>query len=165
MSLVQSVRTAAALALQVRPKDGTGAAPANNGEFARMLRSRLDEQSITVSAHAADRMIRRGLIPDETTISQLQTAFDLATQKGSREALFLLDDLAVIASVPSRTVKTAMDRQSLEAGVFTNIDAAIVLPSKPRPIPTSNQPEDLSSRSFGRTPDGEAAIQHGGLPL
>ena len=109
MSLVQSVRTAAAQALQTRPKDATGGS-ANTGEFARVLRARLDEQHIAVSAHAADRMIRRGLIPDESTISQLQTAFDLAEQKGSREALFLLDDLAVIASVPSRTVKTVMDR-------------------------------------------------------
>jgi len=164
MSLVQSVRTAAAQALQTRPKDATGGS-ANTGEFARVLRARLDEQHIAVSTHAADRMIRRGLIPDESTISQLQTAFDLAEQKGSREALFLLDDLAVIASVPSRTVKTVMDRQSLEAGVFTNIDAAIVLPPKTRPAETSNQQDNLSSRSFGRTPNGEAAIQPGGLPL
>ncbi|MBI5867650.1 MAG: hypothetical protein HZB43_05075 [candidate division Zixibacteria bacterium] len=165
MSLVQSVRTAAAQALQVRPKDAAGTPSAPSGEFARMLRTKLDEQHIAVSAHAADRMIRRGLVPDEATIDQLQTAFDLAEKKGSREALFLLDDLAVIASVPNRTVKTAMDRQSLEAGVFPNIDAAIVLPSKPRSIPTSNQPENLSSRSIGRTPNGGAAIQHGGLPL
>jgi len=165
MSIVQSVRTAAAQALQTRPKESAEKAAGTVGEFARMLRSRLDEQHIAVSAHAADRMIRRGLIPDESTINQLQTAFDLAEQKGSREALFLLDDLAVIASVPNRTVKTAMDRQSLEAGVFTNIDAAIVLPSKTRPTETSNQQDNLSSRSIGRTPDGEAAIQRGGLPL
>lgn len=164
MSLVQSVRTAAAQALQTRPSDASPTT-ANQGEFARLLRARLDEQHIAVSAHAADRMIRRGLIPDQGTIDQLQTAFDLAQQKGSREALFLLDNLAVIASVPNRTVKTAMDRQSLEAGVFTNIDAAIVLPQITRPTETSNQLDNLSSRSFGRTPDGEAAIQNGGLPL
>jgi len=165
MSLVQSVRTAAAQALQTRPKEASGTSAADSGEFARMLRSRLDQQHIAVSAHAADRMIRRGLIPDESTINQLQTAFDLAEQKGSREALFLLDDLAVIASVPNRTVKTAMDRQSLEAGVFTNIDAAIVLPPKTRVTEDVNQQDNLSSRSIGRTPNGEAAIQRGGLPL
>jgi flagellar operon protein len=165
MSLVQSVRTAAAQALQARPKATAGSPGVDAGEFARMLRTRLDEQHIAVSAHAADRMIRRGLIPDENTINQLQTAFDLAAQKGSREALFLLDDLAVIASVPSRTVKTALDRESLEAGVFTNIDAAIVLSPKTRANDNSNQQDNLSSRSIGRTPNGEAAIQPGGLPL
>ncbi len=165
MNFVSSVRTAAAQALQGQSRPPTGQTKAQSGEFARVLRERLNGQHIALSAHAADRMVRRGVIPDEATISQLQEAFDLAEQKGSREALFLLDNLAVIASVSNRTVKTALDRQSLEAGVFTNIDAAIVLSAKPLPTDESNQSINLSPGSIGWTPSGGAAIQNGGLPL
>jgi flagellar operon protein len=159
MSIVNSIRSAAAQA--IAPATAK-AAPATGSEFARVLRQRLDEKQIVVSAHAADRMIRRGLIPDEHAISQLQSAFDIAEQRGSREALFLLDNLAVIAAVPTRTVKTAMGRDGLEAGVFTNIDAAIVM-SGAQSEENKDNKSTPSPRSIGRTSTEGAAIQHGGL--
>jgi flagellar operon protein len=114
------------------------------------------------SVRAADRMVRRGLIPDDGTISQLNAAFDLASQKGSREALFLLDDLAVIASVPNRTVKTALGRTGLQAGVFTHIDAAIVMSQNPQPNIKNNESINQSPRSNGWTSNEGAAVQRGG---
>ena len=163
MSVVTAIRSAAAQSL-----NGASAVAANtrdSGEFARVLKAQLDERHITISAHAADRMVRRGLLPNAETIQQLQTAFDLAAAKGSREALFLLEEMAVVASVPDRTVKTALDRQTLEAGVFTQIDAAVVVNGH-----TAASNKDISSlnqspRSSGWAPTGEATIQPGGLPL
>jgi len=160
MAFIQSVRAAAAQALQ--PATGPQRAESPNGEFARVLRQKLDQRSIAVSAHAADRMVRRGLIPSEGTISQLQSAFDLASQKGAREALFLLDDLAVIASVPNRTVKTAMGRDQLGAGVFTHIDAAIVMPPNTPLSNEINETVNQSPRSNGWTSTEGAAVQRGG---
>lgn len=161
MAFIESVRSAAARALQ----PGTGVPPAGkpSGEFARVLRQKLDQRSISVSAHAADRMVRRGLVPNEGTIDQLQSAFDLASQKGAREALFLLDDLAVIASVPNRTVKTAMGRDGLQAGVFTNIDAAIVMSPHSQSSKQTNETIHQSPRSNGWTSDEGAAVQRGGF--
>lgn len=158
MGIVDSIRTAAAQA--IAPASGTKV-PAQGSEFARMLRQRLDEKQIVVSAHAADRMVRRGLIPDEQAISQIQSAFEIAEQKGSREALILLDNLAVIAAVPTRTVKTAMGRDGLEAGVFTNIDSAIIMTGAENEKRIDNI--NPSPRSTGRTSTEGAAIQHGGL--
>jgi len=162
VSVINSVRSAAARALQpsVTPQPVSG----SQGEFARVLQQRLDQHKIAVSAHAADRMVRRGLIPTEGTIAQLNTAFDLAEQKGSREALFLLDDLAVIASVPNRTVKTAMGRNGLEAGVFTHIDSAIVLSQEPTPADNIEE-VNQSPRSNGWTSTEGATIQKGGSQL
>jgi len=92
----------------------------------------------------------------------LQSAFDLASQKGAREALFLLDDLAVIASVPNRTVKTAMGRDQLGAGVFTHIDAAIVMPPNTPLSNEINETVNQSPRSNGWTSTEGAAVQRGG---
>lgn len=160
MTFIGSVRSAAAKALQ--PVGGAGQAQPANGEFARLLRQKLGQRSIAVSVHAADRMVRRGLVPNERTIDQLQTAFDLAAEKGAREALFLLDDLAVIASVPTRTVKTAMGRDGLRAGVFTHIDAAIVMTQNTQPKNEINEAVNQSPRSNGWTSTEGAAVQRGG---
>ena len=160
--MIGSVRTAAAQALQTGPPAPKAGKP--SGEFARVLRQKLDRKQISLSAHAADRMVRRGLIPDDSTIAQLNTAFDMASEKGSREALFLLDNLAVIASVPSRTVKTAMNRDGLEAGVFTQIDSAIVLSKDSQSNENNEKNVNQSPRSNGWTSNEGAAIQRGGNP-
>ncbi|GAB4317219.1 MAG: hypothetical protein Kow0074_05690 [Candidatus Zixiibacteriota bacterium] len=161
MSVISNIRAAASQALGSTPEVQKNA-PGDKGEFARVLRQKLDQHKIVVSAHAADRMVRRGLIPTENTIKRLNTAFDLASQKGSKEALFLLDDLAVIASVPNRTVKTAMGRTKLEAGVFTHIDSAIVLPQEPSAQIENNDNMNRSPRSSGWTSTEGAAVQKGG---
>ena len=160
MAFIESVRSAAAKALQ--PSTGVQRAEPSKGEFARVLQQKLDQRSISVSAHAADRMVRRGLVPSEGTIDQLQSAFDLAQQKGAKEALFLLDDLAVIASVPTRTVKTAMGRNGLQAGVFTHIDAAIVMTQNTQPSNEMKENVNQSPRSNGWTSNEGAAVQSGG---
>jgi len=98
-----------------------------DSEFARVLTDRLNSRSIALSLHAADRLVRRGVVIDEPTADQLNEAFTMAEQKGSRNALFLLDDLAVVASVPSRSIITALDARALGNGVFTHIDSAVVL--------------------------------------
>ena len=164
MSVIGTIRSAAAQALQATAQPQKPSV-ADRGEFARVLQQKLDQHKISVSAHAADRMVRRGLIPTEGTINQLNTAFDLAEKKGAREALFLLDDLAVIASVPNRTVKTAMGRTSLEAGVFTHIDSAIVLSQEPKTQIANNDTDNRSTRSFGWTSTEGAAVQQGGPQL
>lgn len=98
-----------------------------NTEFAAILSDRLQSRSISLSMHAADRLVRRGLVIDEQVADQINEAFDLAEQKGSKNALFLLDNLAVVAAVPSRSIVTALDAKGLAEGVFTHIDSAVVL--------------------------------------
>ena len=48
-------------------------------------------------------------------------------QKGAREALIYLNDVALIVSVANRTVITAMDGASAKDNIFTNIDSAAIL--------------------------------------
>jgi flagellar operon protein len=47
-----------------------------------------------------------------------------AREKGARESLVLLDELAFVVSIRNRTVITAL--QPSTEGVFTSIDSAVI---------------------------------------
>ena len=48
-------------------------------------------------------------------------------QKGARESLIYMNDMAFVVSVANRTVITAMDGKSARENIFTNIDSAAIL--------------------------------------
>lgn len=81
---------------------------------------------IKFSAHAQQRLaLRDGLT--ETELRRLNDGVDKAAEKGARESLILLDNLALIVSVKNRTVITAVDGQRMKENVFTNIDSAVIV--------------------------------------
>lgn len=80
---------------------------------------------VRFSGHAQDRLASRQIALSTEEVRQLETALDLARQKGARDALVLLDRRAFIVSVPTATVVTAM--RAGGSRVFTNIDSAVVL--------------------------------------
>lgn len=79
------------------------------------------------SNHAAKRLEQRGIELKGDQLAKIQHAVDKAAAKGSKESLILLQDMALIVNVASRTVVTAMDGNSMKDNVFTQIDSAIVI--------------------------------------
>lgn len=59
--------------------------------------------------------------------ARLAKSTDAASAKGSREALLLMDRLALIVGVPNRTVITVIEPDAGENTVFTNIDSVVVV--------------------------------------
>ena len=55
---------------------------------------------------------------------RLQTAAEQAREKGMKESLVMVDNLAFIVNVRNNTVITAV--KDTEQAVFTNIDGAII---------------------------------------
>ena len=49
-----------------------------------------------------------------------------ASEKGIKDSLILIDQLAFIVNVPNNTVVTAMDQTENKSNVFTNIDGAVI---------------------------------------
>ena len=49
-----------------------------------------------------------------------------AGEKGIKDSLILIDQLAFIVNVPNNTVVTAMDQTENNNNVFTNIDGAVI---------------------------------------
>ena len=85
------------------------------------------QSSVRFSAHAQARLQSRQIELDAEALRRVEEAVDKAAEKGSRESLLLMDDVALIVSVRNRTVITAIDKENLKENVFTNIDSAVVL--------------------------------------
>jgi len=93
-------------------------------EAARGFADELDAR-LHISGHAAKRMKSRGLELEQPDLDRLTGAVDQARDKGSSEALILMDGVAFVVSVPNRTVITAHSGPGDR--VYTNIDSTIVL--------------------------------------
>lgn len=109
----------------VLPPAGLGTAP-SGGSFADTLRGAVAD--VALSRHAQKRVERRDLDLDPARMQRLSNAISSAAQKGARNSVVMLDDLAVVVNVRERTVVTAMnthtggDRQR----VFTNVDSVVI---------------------------------------
>lgn len=79
---------------------------------------------IKFSRHASQRLQTRQIDMSEEQRVRLQTAADQAREKGMREPLVMVDNLAFIVNVRNNTVITAVN--DTERAVFTNIDGAII---------------------------------------
>lgn len=96
------------------------------GAFADVLAARLGEDGIRLSAHAEKRLRQSDLAFDPNAATRLSDAVGRAEQKGARDSLILLDDLAFIVSVKNKMVITAVEGGRAREGVFTNIDSVVI---------------------------------------
>ncbi len=102
-------------------------APIQPGNFQKALQGELARDAIKFSAHAQQRLTqgRTQLTPGQ--MEKLKEAVDRAEQKGARESLILMDNLALVVSVRNRTVITAVDGERIKDNIFTNIDSAVII--------------------------------------
>jgi flagellar operon protein len=78
------------------------------------------------SRHALQRVQRRGINLDPSTLSRLREGVGRAAGKGSRDSVVLVDGTAFVVSVSNRTVLTAVLPEHMREQVFTNIDSAVI---------------------------------------
>ena len=84
-------------------------------------------QRVTFSSHALQRMESRNLNFSEKDLQKLDDTVTKMAQKGARESLIYMNDMALVVSVANRTVITAMDGSSAKENIITNIDSAAIL--------------------------------------
>jgi flagellar operon protein len=82
---------------------------------------------VTFSQHALERLQSRNITFGQADLVKLNTALEKAAQKGAKESLILMNNLALVVSVTNKTVITAMDGASIKDNVFTNIDSAVIV--------------------------------------
>ena len=100
----------------------------NGVSFQDILNNKQEEtQTVRFSKHAASRLADRQIELSRGQLDRLQEGTEKAQQKGIKESLVLVDQLAFIVNVPSSTVVTAMDRQDATENIFTNIDGAVII--------------------------------------
>lgn len=93
--------------------------------FSQILNSKIDGE-LKFSAHATTRIKSRNIDITPEIMGKLEKAVTGAANKGSRDSLILMKNLAFIVNIPNRTVITAMDGESMKENVFTNIDSAVI---------------------------------------
>jgi flagellar operon protein len=83
-------------------------------------------EPLRFSKHALERVQRRGIALDPTTLGRLREGVGRAAGKGSRDSIVLVDGTAFVVSVNNRTVVTAVGSEHMREHVFTNIDSAVI---------------------------------------
>jgi flagellar operon protein len=109
-----------------RPAGTSASRGAPAGGFAGELDKAAKSGEITFSAHAAERLARRGIDMSESDRQRLSDAVRAAEGKGGKDSLIILGNVALIVNVPNRTVVTAMGPDARNERVFTNIDSAVI---------------------------------------
>lgn len=84
-------------------------------------------QPLKFSAHAMQRLASRNIKLSEEDVTRMNVMAEKAADKGAKQSLFMLRDVAMVVSIKNRTVITAVDRESMRENVFTNIDSAAVI--------------------------------------
>jgi flagellar operon protein len=82
-------------------------------------------QNLRFSNHAQKRLQSRQIDLNAEDLVRLSQAVDKAAQRGGRESLVLVDDLAFLVNVRDRVVITAIDPEHRGEGVFTQVDSVV----------------------------------------
>ena len=101
-------------------------AAAQPGTFAEHLRQIEFETGMRVSHHIQKRLESRQIELSPDHVHRLADAVGKAGDRGSRESVVLMDDLAFVVSLRNKTLVTAVDAASRRENVFTNIDSVVI---------------------------------------
>ncbi len=77
--------------------------------------------------HADARLVQRDIRLTDEQMMRLEEGTRKASDKGIKESLVLVDDLAFIVNTDKKMVITAIDQNSSEDNIYTNIDGAVVI--------------------------------------
>ena len=93
--------------------------------FDTILQQKINE--VKFSQHAQERLNSRNIKLSVNDLKKLDNAVEKIAQKGAKESLIMLNDVALVVSVKNKTVITAMDGASAKDNIFTNIDSAMII--------------------------------------
>ncbi len=80
--------------------------------------------SLKFSKHASERLIDRNIDMSDEDIKRLETGAKRASEKGIKESLIMVDDVAFIVNLKNNTVVTCVSGD--DDKVFSNIDGAVI---------------------------------------
>jgi flagellar operon protein len=103
--------------------DVTGATDVS---FADALASAAGDRDLHLSGHAIKRLEQRGIDLGPSQLDRLSSAFDQLAGKGGRQSVVMLDQVAYVVNVPSKTVVTAVAPDDDRDPVFTKIDSVAI---------------------------------------
>lgn len=110
----------------IRPAAGSQRTIKTQGDFNSILQEQINNSSaVKFSKHAELRLQARNISLSGEQKEKLNGAVKKAEQKGVQDSLVLVDNIAFVVNVKSKTVITALNSNELKENVFTNIDGAV----------------------------------------
>lgn len=96
------------------------------GGFGDILQEKITQSTeLKFSKHAESRLQTRNIFLSQTQKDKINQAVMKAGEKGVKDSLVLMDNLAFVVNVKNKTVITAVSSNELKDSVFTNIDGAV----------------------------------------
>lgn len=83
------------------------------------------DRHVQFSKHANLRLNARNISLTGEQMARVEDGIVKANEKGIRDSLVLVDNLALLVNIKSRTVITAINREN--QNVFSNIDGAVIV--------------------------------------
>lgn len=84
-------------------------------------------QGVTFSKHANERLASRNINLNDAQLDRLNKGVKQAKEKSIKESLVMMDNIAFIVNIKNNMVITAMDQETNDSNVFTNIDGAVIV--------------------------------------
>jgi len=82
-------------------------------------------EPVQFSRHANNRLNNRKITLTSEQLNRVESGLNAANAKGIRDSLVLVDNVALVVNVKSKTVITALERG--QENVFSNIDGAVIV--------------------------------------
>ena len=98
----------------------------SDNSFQKILQQKAT-QGLKFSKHAGERLEERNITLSIEQMKRLEEATVRADEKGIKESLMLMDNMAFIVNVKNSTVITATDQTDNKDNIFTNIDGAVIV--------------------------------------
>ena len=96
--------------------------------FADMLNAQIVETGgVEFSKHAIKRATEHNMALDSEQLERLNKGVKLAGERNLDDTLILVGSAAFLVNVRNNTVITALESNSIEGNVFTNIDGAVIV--------------------------------------
>jgi flagellar operon protein len=96
-------------------------------DFESILKEQVEQQQgVKFSKHAELRLQSRNIQLSDVQKDKINQAVKKAEEKGVRDSLVLMDNMAFVVNVKNKTVITAVNSEELKSNVFTNIDGAVI---------------------------------------
>ncbi len=118
---------------EIKPKSGQAIrkTPEKNAEdrasFHQVLGKLQEKQEVVFSAHARERIESRNIKLGQDDLNRIEEVMDKVKARGARSSLFMLGEVALLASVTNRTIITAVDGTEEKEQIFTGIDSAVIV--------------------------------------
>ena len=98
----------------------------NSSDFKQILDNKINnKEEILFSKHANKRLSTRDISITKEQMNRVEKGIENAKEKGIKDTLVLVDNIALVVNIKNNVVITAMTKNN--ESVFTNIDGAVIV--------------------------------------